>query len=67
MRVLRALLRVLADILATTNVEDLTASKLREYVLKIDVATLSPDEVRKVQGAAGVRDLYLQMKVQVLS
>lgn len=65
-RVLRALLRVLSDILATTTIEKLTANRLREMLAQIDRSTLTEAEVRRAQGSAGVQDLYTQMRNQVL-
>ena len=66
-RVLRALLRVLSDMLGQeADVHSLTTLKLREQLTKIDPQTLAPENVRRVQGAAGVHDLYMQMRQQVL-
>lgn len=66
-RVLRALIRVLSDILATTaQLSDLTTEKLRKRLSRIDRATLSKAEVRRIQGSAGVQDLYKQMREQVV-
>lgn len=65
-RVLRALIRVLADLVEVTPIADLSAASLREHLSKIDTATLAEDEVRKMQGSAGVQDLYTLMKTQVL-
>lgn len=65
-RVLRALLRVLDDLMKDTDASSLTGAVLRAHFLKIDQATLSDEEVRKVQGSAGVQDLYTLMKAQVL-
>lgn len=65
-RVLRALLRVLSDILATTTIEKLTAERLRKMLAQIDQSTLTEAEVRRAQGSAGVQDLYTQMRNQVL-
>lgn len=65
-RVLRALIRVLSDILVETPMHKLTAERLRAMLLKIDQSTLSEEAVRKAQGSAGVQDLYKQMKLQVL-
>jgi len=64
-RVLRALLRVLDDILKVEKSESLTAIILRDKLSKIDVKSLSPDELRKVQGATGVADLYAVLAKQV--
>ena len=65
-RVLRALIRVLSDIISVTPMERLTADGLREMLLRIDQGTLSEEAVRKAQGSAGVQDLYEQMRNQVL-
>lgn len=67
-RVLRALLRVLGDIVDMKNsIAGLTALELREYVEKVDASSLSTEEVRRMQGSAGVNDLYRQMRQQILS
>ena len=67
-RVLRALLRVLGDIVDIKNsIAGLTALELREYVEKVDASSLSTEEVRRMQGSAGVNDLYRQMRQQILS
>ena len=65
-RVLRALIRVLSDMIARTAMEQLTADRLREMLLRIDQSTLSEEAVRRAQGSAGVQDLYEQMRNQVL-
>jgi len=64
-RVLRALLRVLSDMLGISPIDELTTEKIREQLSRIDQSTLSEAEVRKMQGSAGVRDLYMQMRDQV--
>jgi DGQHR domain-containing protein len=66
-RVLRALLRVLTDILLdkAKHVDELTTETLRGYLSKIDKATLSEERVKLAQGAAGVNQLYDVMKKQV--
>jgi DGQHR domain-containing protein len=65
-RVLRALIRVLTDIvLAAKDLDKLTASYLYEQLKKIDPATLSEATIRASQGSAGVIDLYDAMKKQV--
>jgi DGQHR domain-containing protein len=66
-RVLRALIRVLSDMISTRSFEELSTSVMHGMLLRIDKATLSEEAVRKAQGSAGVQDLYLQMKKQVLS
>jgi|SRR5215210_591568 len=64
-RVLRALLRVLSDMLNTTPIDALTTERIREQLARIDQSTLSEAEVRRMQGSAGVQDLYTQMRDQV--
>lgn len=64
-RVLRALLRVLSDMLGTTTIGALTTERLRGQLSKIDQSTLSEPEVRRMQGSAGVQDLYTLMHKQV--
>jgi DGQHR domain-containing protein len=65
-RVLRALLRVLSDLLTEAKkVSELTTPKLRTCLEQIDPETLSDERVRKIQGSAGVHDLYKQMREQV--
>jgi DGQHR domain-containing protein len=66
-RVLRAMIRVLSDIVSRAKKpEALTATGLREKFQRIDPGTLSEEAVRKVQGTAGVKDLYEQIRAQVL-
>jgi DGQHR domain-containing protein len=65
-RVLRALLRVLSDMLDRTGIGALTTERIRAQLARIDQATLSEAEVRRMQGSAGVQDLYTQMRSQVL-
>jgi DGQHR domain-containing protein len=64
-RVLRALLRVLSDMLADATIDALTTERIREQLSRIDRAPLSAAEVRRMQGSAGVQDLYTQMRNQV--
>jgi DGQHR domain-containing protein len=67
-RVLRALIRVLADIaLNAGSLDQLTAPFLLRELQKIDPTTLSDDRVRAAQGSAGVTDLYQEMKSQVFA
>jgi len=65
-RVLRALIRVLSDMIANIDIRKLTAQKMHTMLKRIKRSTLSEEAVRRAQGAAGVHDLYLQMKAQVL-
>jgi DGQHR domain-containing protein len=64
-RVLRALLRVLTDLLLKHSFAYLTTNRLREYLSKIDPSTLSEERLRAAQGSAGVLDLYKAMSQQV--
>jgi len=67
-RVLRALIRVLADItLNAGSLDEMTAPFLLRELQKIDPATLSDDRIRAAQGSAGVTDLYQAMKSQVFA
>lgn len=66
-RVLRALLRVLADMLDKKSFRQLTAAAIRKDLGKIDKNTLSNEVVRRMQGSAGVQDLYEQMRGQIFS
>jgi DGQHR domain-containing protein len=66
-RVLRALIRVLTDMVAATKpMEKLTTVYLQGKLKKIDPDTLSKETLRASQGSAGVTDLYKAMKGQVL-
>jgi DGQHR domain-containing protein len=67
-RVLRALVRLLVDIVADSDsLEDITAELLFAELQKIDSATLSEERVRAAQGSAGVMDLYKEIKKQVFA
>ncbi len=65
-RVLRALLRVLADLVSKTPAAELTTMMLLDLLSKISEATLSPEALRATQGSAGVQDLYAEMAKQML-
>ena len=66
-RVLRALLRVLSDMMDAETIGHLTTKRIHDRFAKIDKKTLSDVEVRKAQGSAGVRDLYMQMRSQIIT
>jgi len=67
-RILRALLRVLTDIVLRSNAPaTLSATTLLTSLKKIAPETLSPDVIRKAQGSAGVTDLYRAMQEQVFA
>jgi DGQHR domain-containing protein len=65
-RVLRALIRVLTDMMVKMSFDQLTTERMRAMLERIDKTTLSEEAVRKAQGSAGVQDLYEQMRGQVL-
>jgi DGQHR domain-containing protein len=67
-RVLRALVRVLSDVLqtkTTAGLEDLTTRHLANLLSSINPESLSDDAVRTAQGAAGVQHLYEVIRRQV--
>jgi hypothetical protein len=67
-RVLRALIRVLVDlVLEARSLDTLTAPFFLTKLQKIDPETLSEDRLRAAQGSAGVADLYQAIKNQVFS
>ena len=66
-RVLRALIRILTDLtMNAKQISDLTTPYFFKELKKIDPLTLSEARVRAAQGAAGVTDLYQEIKQQVL-
>jgi DGQHR domain-containing protein len=67
-RVLRALIRVLIDlVLEADTISGLSANVLLRRLKKIDPTTLSEEKIRAAQGSAGVTDLYGAMKAQVFA
>jgi hypothetical protein len=67
-RVLRALVRVLVDmLLKSKEIEALTTPILFARLQKIDATTLSDERVRAAQGSAGVTDLYTEIAKQVFA
>jgi DGQHR domain-containing protein len=65
-RVMRAMIRILSDMLGkASKISDLTSTVIRKRLEKIDPETLSPEHLRKIQGSAGVLDLYREMQAQV--
>ena len=67
-RVLRSLFRLLSDVVRDIGVSDsteLTVMKFVPYLKKIDEKDLDPETIRSVQGSAGMRAIYLQIKSQV--
>ena len=67
-RVLRALIRVLTDLVVEKgSVASLSAPELLIKLKKIDPDTLSTERIRAAQGSAGVTDLYKSIKQQVFA
>jgi DGQHR domain-containing protein len=67
-RVLRALLRVLADIVLQSNTPaTIGAPAFLAALKRIKPETLSTEVIRKAQGSAGVTDLYKAMQEQVFA
>lgn len=64
-RVLRALIRVLSDLLHQQSFSKLTTERLLSLLKKIKPETLSDQELRRMQGSAGVQDLYTAISRQV--
>ena len=64
-RVLRALFKLLSDIVKELKDDELTAIDMIPYLELIDEAKLDPEVIRSVQGSAGIRAIYLSIKAQV--
>lgn len=67
-RVLRALLRLLPDIIRSTD-QDPTTLMYRDFLLfltRIDEDSLHPDAIRAAQGSAGIKAIYDQIYAQVI-
>ena len=64
-RVLRAMYRLLSDIVRDIGQSNLTVSSFLPYIEKINEQTLAPETIRSVQGSAGIRAIYVQIKSQV--
>jgi DGQHR domain-containing protein len=67
-RVLRALIRLLADLIVDLQRDPTTVTYewFLPYLRRIDTDSLSPDSLRATQGEAGIRAIYNQMHEQVL-
>ncbi len=69
-RVLRSLFRLLADLARSmdhTQLAEKTSADFVPYLQRIDEKTLDPEYIRSMQGSAGIRQIYLQIKSQVFS
>jgi DNA sulfur modification protein DndB len=67
-RVMRASLKLLREILATGGVAPLewTAERFLELTQRIKLSSLNLDEIRAVQGSAGIADIYRILREDVL-
>jgi DNA sulfur modification protein DndB len=68
-RVLRALLRLLTDLIRMIGKEsdELIYSDFSPYLSRIDESLLDPESIRAAQGSAGIKAIYDQLRDQVLS
>jgi len=66
-RVLRALLRLLPDLIREMkkSPETISYNDFLPYIEKIDVKSLDTDVIRAAQGSAGMKAIYDQMKNQI--
>ena len=65
-RVLRALFRLLADIAREIDLEFVDPLVFLDYLIRIDEDSLDPENIRAIQGSAGIRAIYVSLKTQVL-
>ena len=66
-RVLRAMFKLLSDVVVDLQNKPLTALSFMPYLKRIDETSLSPESIRAIQGAAGIRAIYLAIKSQVFA
>lgn len=64
-RVLRALFRLLPEIMRDLDYDDLHADAIVPYLEEIDEDSLDPDTIRLAQGSAGIRAIYQSIRSQV--
>lgn len=66
-RVLRAMFRLLSDIVSDLNKNHvaLASAAMIPYLERIKEESLDPEKIRSVQGSAGMRAIYLSIKSQV--
>ena len=67
-RTLRALLRLLEDLLSDLELEPqkLRYSNFLPYLAKIDKSSLDPEKIRASQGSAGIKAIYDELRQQVI-
>ncbi len=65
-RVLRAMFRLLSDILKVLADQGTSSTAFLPYLQRIREESLDPDKIRAAQGSAGIRAIYLEIKEQVL-
>lgn len=67
-RVIRALLRILDDISQLHGKQTLgyDAQRFRQYLRRIDEASLADEKIRAAQGRAGMKEIYTIIRQQVL-
>ena len=66
-RVLRALFKLLSDIVEDLEGEDLTCDAFLLYLEGIEEDSLDPEVIRSIQGSAGIRAIYQSIKSQVFT
>lgn len=66
-RILRMLIRLLPEIVKHSQMkaQNMKVSHFKNYLKKIDKVSLSPDNIRAKQGAAGMKEIYDQIKSQI--
>lgn len=66
-RILRVLIRLLPEIVKHKKIkaQNMQVSHFRTYLKKIDKDSLSPENIRAKQGAAGMKEIFDQIKSQI--
>jgi len=66
-RVLRALLRLLPDLIRKMErpPENISYNEFLPFIKKIDATSLDTEVIRRAQGSAGIKAIYDQMKYQI--
>ena len=65
-RVLRALYKLLPDIITDCSDQELSTAIFLTYLQRINESSLDPEWIRAVQGSAGIRAIYSQVKSQAI-